>query len=148
MSDFREVIEAEIASARNDMQQATARYETWTAVLAKYNLAHPSKNGTQVAAIHDAAKAPGTGEDDDDETNKTQLVLDAVVKAHQTGVRPATVYSALRGHGVMISRNYVYSVLGRLEKRGKVQHKSKRWYATISALSGSATAKEGESKNA
>jgi hypothetical protein len=139
MNDFRKVIQAEIEAARQNIQQATAKYETLVAVLKKYERSTLAKNGRK-SSIGPAPAAVPTASDDDGSTNKTQLVFDVVVKAHK-GIKPAAICSAIRSQGVSIGRNYVYAVLGRLEKKGRVQTKNRKWYA-------SATSKEGENQGA
>ncbi len=132
MSDFRDVIAAEIEKARRTMSEAKAKYDTLVSMLAKYEESRNSSNGSKpkpaVTAPSAVSLAPSTFTDADE--SKADRLRRVVVENQSTGMKAAAILKALNSDGVEINRAYVYSILARLKKRGEVRTKNGKYYPT------------------
>jgi len=128
MSNFRKVLENEIAEAAQAIDEATIRHNTLVELLDKY------KQSGNDGKPGETAKPSANISADSNETNKTESVVAVIMKHQAQGLKPGGIIAALKDEGISIGRNYVYSVLNRLQKRGRIQNKRGKYYPTLGAL--------------
>jgi hypothetical protein len=71
--------------------------------------------------------------------NKSQIVLDTILRYQNEGVKAGRIISDIIASGVDIKTNYVYSILNRQKKRGTIQYKRGKYYPTLSAFAPTST---------
>lgn len=135
MSDLLERLKEGLAEAQKKQAEVARRFQ---AVQAEFQIVNAELTGYQKvleletrrelekAAATPQSEGPATQAEQrtEQETNKTQLVKDAL--AEHPGLTPAQLYGALKNQ--MPRRNYLYSVLKRLKDRKQVYEKRGKYY--------------------
>jgi hypothetical protein len=141
MDEVLSFLESEISNTQQAINAATIKLNTLQDLLRKYQESHLQSNHSKPVPIRTeqphVSMDPATFTRDDD--NKTQLVLDVILKHQSEGVKAGHVYDEIISKGTSINRNYVYSILNRQKKRGTIQHKRGKYYPTLSAFASTAT---------
>lgn len=136
MVDFLKFLESEIERTGQAIEEAQIKFNTLQDLRRKYLESQGAKGHDKTIPSNlpkeHISLDPATFTHDDD--NKTQLVLDTILHHQPQGVKAGRVFAAVTAGGVSINRNYVYSILNRLKKRGKIQCKHGKYYPTLSAL--------------
>ena len=141
MEDFLSILDREINKASDEAEEARIRFNTLQSVRAKYvesqkanghGLTVPSTSVQELVSMN-----PDTFSHDDG--NKTQLVVDAILSHEREGAKAGRIFADIIAKGVTINKNYVYSILNRLKKSGRIQSRRGKYFPTLSALAPSAS---------
>jgi hypothetical protein len=139
---------AALDAAHAEVTAAKAREDGLAADLEGYKMAlqaemkrnvvaaSPATAEAEVVRVQDEASAQinlAVLSKDDEPVNKTNLVHN-MIREHVDGLTPPDVYRAIKNLGIEIHRNYVYSILDRLQKQGKIKLRRDKYVATDTDL--------------
>ncbi len=134
MADFLKVLDSEIRDTEQAIKEATIKVDALRALRRKVDSQGANGQSTLAASSltpQYASLDPSTFTQDSE--NKTQAVLNVILKYQHEGVKAGLVISEVNSI-VPINRNYVYSILNRQKKQGKIQLRRGKYYATLGAF--------------
>jgi len=135
MKDFLRVLDSEIKDTEQAIKEATIKLDVLRGFRRK--LESPGANGqgglnVSTPGEQHVSLDPTTFTHDSE--NKTQIVLDIILKNQDQGMKAGSIIAKVNSLGLGISSNYVYSILNRQKKKGTIQHRRGKYYATLGAF--------------
>jgi hypothetical protein len=141
MSEFVTILQQRIEQTKGDLEQANQRMHQasadvtmLTAELQGYERALSAEMrraglGSNISAsASDRENVPRLTLDNDAETSKSEFALHFIQSKADSGTTPAGVLKAFEEAGIPIKKTYIYSLIGRLQKRGLIRSRRNKWF--------------------
>jgi hypothetical protein len=113
--------------AQSDEQTMERKYDALSTLFALMN-GNGAMLPQQSAAEMLETPKPETTDSSGENTNKTALILELVVKSGQTGITAVDIWKKLQADSVKMHRNYLYAVLDRLIEQDKIVERRGKYY--------------------
>jgi len=123
--DYMQFLESEIEKTIQSISEANIKLNTLQDLRRKY-LDSQRAGNTEPNLVPKAISSHNI-------ENKTQLVLDIILRYKSQGVEAGRVFADLTALGVSTNRNYFQGILHRLIKSKRVRHEDGKYFPKLSA---------------